>query len=83
MMMHGGLLWGWAAGSELMSVIIGAVKKHTKADKARRKFYKPIIEAFIGHGCDTFTKCWTSTASLTPLIKKIYSDDFEDDDQTG
>ncbi len=48
---------GWAGGSELMNVIIVAVKDNVPAFPLRERIYAPIIAAFDNQDWDTQDEC--------------------------
>lgn len=73
---------GWASGSSLMEDVIRAAKPAIKHTKARKKFFKKVIEAFEGYDCDTLSECFGTDEAFDDAYRELHPDeDFDEDDE--
>lgn len=64
---------GWASGSGVAYPIIKAIKKNVPDQKARRKIYKALIDAFEDADCDTLYEC----CGVDPIYDEFFGEDDE------
>jgi len=72
---------GWGSGARVFSKIIDAVQPHVESAEARKAIYEPIIQAFSDQDWDTQLECLGKDPVYDELIREMYPDMFEYEDE--
>ena len=70
----------WKSGSSLADSIIDAIEAEVPDFETRKRIYKPIIEAFEDHDCDTLDGCEDEDGAFNETLKELHPDWYEDED---
>ena len=67
---------GWASATPLFEIIIKEAMVAIPDDKARSKFYGPVLDAF----CDADWDCVDECLGIDQAFDDIVDDDWKEDD---
>ena len=70
---------GWASASLIMNEIIDGIMPEVETKDARKRIYKPIIEALENGDWDTQDECLGTDEAFDEVIKEMHPHWFEEE----